>query len=284
MAVSVAAVILGGIKRIGAATSKIVPSMVAIYVVASLFVILVNITKLPDAIGIMFSRAFDENAFFGGVVGVLITGVQRAAFSNEAGLGSASVAHAAAKTDEPVREGMVAMLGPFIDTIVVCFMTAMVVIITGAYADPTLAAQGGNVGVTVTTVAFAGVISWFPYLLTICIALFAYSTMISWCYYGERGWIYLLDHFNGAGLKTVIVFRVIFVFFVVVGAVNKLTHVLDFSDIMILSMAFPNIIGSVILAPRVLKRLEDYWGRYTAGEMKTYAEQKAADKAATEAV
>ena len=279
MAVLVAAVILGGIKRIGAATSKIVPAMCGIYVAACLFVILSNLGELPEAVSLMMGMAFNENAFFGGMMGVLVVGVQRAAFSNEAGLGSAAIAHAAAKTDEPVREGMVAMLGPFIDTIVVCFMTAMVVIITGKWNDPALTDAANLQGAAVTAAAFQTVFVWFPYVLSLSIALFAYSTMISWCYYGERGWIYLLDHFGGAGLKSVIAFRVIFVLFVVVGAVNKLGDVLDFSDIMILSMAFPNILGSVILAPKVLAKLQDYWGRYTAGKMPTYAEEKAAEAA-----
>ena len=269
MAAMVAVVILGGIKRIGAATSKIVPLMCGIYVVAALVVVLANITRLPETISLIVTMAFTKNALFGGMVGVLVTGVRRAAFSNEAGIGSAAVAHAAAKTDEPVREGMVAMMGPFIDTIVVCTMTAMVVVVTGAWNDPEVIALGN--GVAVTSAAFASVISWFPYVLTVCVALFAYSTMISWCYYGERGWIYLLDHFNGAGLRSVVIFRVAFVLAVVVGATNELGDVLDFSDAMILSMAFPNIVGSVILAPKVAAKLKDYWGRYTSGQMKTFS-------------
>jgi AGCS family alanine or glycine:cation symporter len=281
MAILVAAVILGGIKRIGAATSKIVPLMCAIYVIGAILVILFNIAKLPESIGLMITMAFSKSAFHGGVMGVLVTGVQRAAFSNEAGIGSASIAHAAAKTDEPVREGMVAMLGPFIDTIIVCFMTAMVVIITGEWNNEAVL-TGPMQGASITAGAFATVFSWFPYVLSVSIALFAYSTMISWCYYGERGWIYLLDHFNGAGLKSVFVFRIIFVLAVIVGAVNKLGDVLTFSDIMILSMAFPNIIGSIILAPRVLKRVQDYWGRFKSGKMLTY-EQRVAAKAKGEA-
>ncbi len=275
MALFVASIILGGIKRIGAATSKIVPTMVGIYILASVVVIAVNAAEVPAAMVLMFKMAFTENAFFGGLMGVIVIGVQRAAFSNEAGLGSAAVAHAAAKTDEPVREGMVAMVGPFIDTILICSMTALVVIVTGKWNDPALVNAENLKGAAVTAAAFATVMSWFPYVLSASIALFAFSTMISWCYYGERGWIYLLDHFNGAGLKSVIVFRIIFVAMVVVGAVNTLEDVLVFSDIMVLSMAFPNIIGSIILAPKVLKRVRDYWGRYTSGEMKTYAELKA---------
>ncbi len=267
MAILVGVVILGGIKRIGSATSKIVPIMCGIYVLACMVIIITNITMIPASIKLIFSMAFSANAAYGGFVGVLVWGVKRAAFSNEAGLGSAAIAHAAAKTKEPVREGMVAMIGPFIDTIIVCFMTAMVVIVTGAWADPALE---GATGVTLTSNAFASVLPWFPFILTACIALFAYSTMISWCYYGERGWIYLLDHFNGAGLKTVVVFRLIFIIAIWYGAVKSLSDVLTFSDLMILSMAFPNIIGSVILAPKVLVLMQDYWGRYQAGELKRY--------------
>ena len=271
VAVLVGLVIIGGITRIGAATSKIVPIMCGLYVVASLFIILVNFTKIPAAFELIFSMAFTKNAFFGGTLGVLIWGITRAAFSNEAGLGSAAIAHAAAKTEEPVREGIVAMIGPFIDTIIVCLMTALVVVITGAWELDQFTKTGGEfkVGVKMTTWAFNSAIPGFKYILTGCIVLFAYSTMISWCYYGERGWIYLLDHSGeGNGLKSVIVFRIVFVVFIVVGAVNPIDDVLGFSDLMILSMALPNIVGSVILAPVVLKRVKDYWSRYTSGEMK----------------
>ena len=266
LAIGVGVVIIGGIKRIGAATSKIVPFMCGIYVLASIFIILTHISQIPETIRLIFTMAFTKNAYYGGFFGVLIMGVRRAAFSNEAGLGSAAIAHAAAKTEEPVREGIVGMIGPFIDTIIVCFMTAMVVIITGTWNDPSISQSAG---VALTTEAFGSVISWFPYILTLCIGLFAYSTMISWCYYGERGWIYLLDHVGeeGYGLKTVVLFRIIFVVFIVVGAVSKLSDVLDFSDAMIFSMAFPNIVGSIFLAPKVLEKVRDYWGRYQSGEM-----------------
>ena len=266
LAIGVGVVIIGGIKRIGAATSKIVPFMCGIYVLASIFIILTHISQIPETIRLIFTMAFTKNAYYGGFFGVLIMGVRRAAFSNEAGLGSAAIAHAAAKTEEPVREGIVGMIGPFIDTIIVCFMTAMVVIITGTWNDPSISQSAG---VTLTTEAFGSVIGWFPYILTLCIGLFAYSTMISWCYYGERGWIYLLDHIGeeGYGLKTVVLFRIIFVIFIVVGAVSKLSDVLDFSDAMIFSMAFPNIVGSIFLAPKVLKKVRAYWERYQSGEM-----------------
>ena len=264
VAILVGLVIIGGVRRISAARSRIVPAMCGLYVCVSVLIIVMNITRIPETIGLIFRLAFTGNAFYGGFVGVLVWGIRRASFSTEAGLGSAAIAHAAAKTEEPVREGLVAMVGPFINTTMLCLMTAMVVIITGAWNDPSLSQSDG---VTLTTKAFESAIGWFPLILTISIGLFAYSTMISWGYYGERGWIYLLDHFGGVGLKTVIIFRIIFVLFTLVGAVHPLRAVLDFSDAMVLGMAFPNIIGSVILAPKVLEKVRDYWSRYQSGEM-----------------
>ncbi len=215
----------------------------------------------------IFSMALSPHAAWGGFVGVMITGIQRAMFSNEAGMGSAAIAHAASKTSEPIREGLVGMLGPFIDTIIVCTLTALVVIITGVWNEPAFVLSSGNVGVTLTAAAFRRVIPWFPYLLTFCIALFAYSSMISWCYYGERGWVYLIDHLGGRGIQTLVVFRITFVLFVLMGATNTLSDVLSFSDAMIFSMAFPNIVGGVILAPQVRSHLRDYWQRYRSGVM-----------------
>ncbi len=271
LAAAVGAVILGGIKRIGAATSRIIPLMCGFYVIACGYVIITNAGAIPAAFGLIFSSAFNNNAIFGGAVGVLIMGVQRAAFSNEAGLGSAAIAHAAAKTDEPVREGMVAMLGPFIDTVIICLMTGLTVIVTGVWSPEALH-NGAPIaaGVPMMTAAFDKALGFGDEALSIAVVLFAYSTMISWCYYGERGWIYLLDHFGGRGIQSVIVFRGIFVFFVFVGAVLSLGPVIAFSDAMIFCMAFPNIVGSIILAPIVARKLNDYWSRYKSGEMKPY--------------
>ncbi len=268
LATLVALVIIGGIQRIGAATSRIVPAMVAIYVVASLFIIVVNIAEVPASLALIFRMAFTDNAAFGGIVGVLVMGVQRASFSNEAGIGSAAIAHAAAKTDQPVREGLVAMLEPVIDTMMVCLMTALVVVITGAWNDEALKAVDGDLkGVQLTAAAFGKEISWFPAVLTVSVLLFAYSTMISWAYYGERGWIYILDHFGeGAGHRTLIIYRSVFVFFVYMGAVAKLGEVLAFSDYMILCMALPNIVGGAVLSPTVRNSLTAYWRRFRAGD------------------
>lgn len=267
MAAVVAIVVIGGITRIGAATSKIVPLMAGIYIAACLTIIGANISAVPALIGEVLTMAFSMDAAFGGLIGAIIVGFQRAAFSSEAGLGSSAIAHSAAKTDHPVREGFVASLEPFIDTIVICFLTGMTVLITGAYKDE----EGGS---SVTLHAFQQVdvlASWFPSILAICIVLFAFSTMISWCYYGERAWGYLF------GIKSVLIFRIIFVIFVFIGSVVGLKAVLDFSDIMLLSMAFPNIIGGVILAPMVKRKVQEYWHMHRSGELDKPVDTTGAD-------
>jgi AGCS family alanine or glycine:cation symporter len=262
LAAFVALVIIGGIRRIGQVTSRIVPFMCVLYVLTCLLIVLSHATLIPEVLAKIVSDAFSGPALYGGFVGVLVMGIRRASFSNEAGLGSAAFAHAAARTDEPAREGMVAMLGPFIDTIVVCLMTAMVCMITGAYANPEFqASQGFLVGSKMTAAAFESFIPGTRYVLAVAVMLFAYSTMISWSYYGERAWEYLF------GLGSVIVYRIMFVCFVFVGSISALGNILDFSDMMILGMAFPNIIGGIILSPRIKACLNEYWGRYKRGEM-----------------
>lgn len=265
MAILVGFVIIGGIKRIGYATSRLVPLMAAIYILASLYIILVNFTKVPEALLTIVREAFNPTAVTGGIIGVMVIGIQRASFSSEAGIGSAAIAHSAAKTDEPVREGVVALLEPFIDTVIICNMTALVIVLSGVYTDPEVARKG----VAMTKLAYEQSLSWFPWVLMACVILFAYSTMISWCYYGERGWIYLLDHFGeGVGIRTLIVFRLAFVCFVYIGTVLGLGAVIDFADYLLLSLAFPNIIGCIILSNIVGRHLTDYWERYRKGEMK----------------
>lgn len=262
-AAMVGVVIIGGIKRIGAAAEKVVPSMCGIYLLACLYIIAVNYAQVPYYIGLIFSEAFNPQAFGGGLVGVLILGVRRAAFSNEAGVGSAAIAHSAAKTEEPIREGSVALLGPFIDTIVVCSMTALVVLITGAWNNQDGLGEGLS-GSSLTSAAFASVIPWFSYVLTVAIVMFAYSTLISWSYYGEKCWETLF------GQRSVMLYKVLFVIAVFVGSIANLGAVLDFSDMMILSMAFPNILGLIVLCPAVKRDLNDYWRRHKAGEFKTF--------------
>ncbi|MFN3151686.1 alanine/glycine:cation symporter family protein [Bremerella sp.] len=264
MALLVAVVIIGGIKRIGAAASKIVPSMCIIYILACLWIIFSNVTEIPSLVAMIFTEAFNPEAVRGGILGVIVLGVRRAAFSNEAGVGSAAIAHSAAKTDEPVREGFVALLEPFIDTIVVCSMTALVILITGAWNDPTLVHTKGFEGVELTSEAFKAQISWFPMVLTVAVVLFAFSTIISWSYYGERCWERLF------GARSVMLYKAIFVGAVFLGPIFPLSNVLDFSDFMILSMAFPNIMGAILLAPTVKRALSEYWKKYKAGEFKKF--------------
>ena len=253
MAVLVGIVIIGGIKKIAKVTDKIVPFMVAIYVAASLFVIFANYDMIGDAFMQIFNGAFSPEGVAGGAIGVLVQGFRRAAFSNEAGVGSASIAHSAVKTKYAASEGMVALLEPFIDTVVVCTMTALVLIITG---NVTAANAGLNdaQAILLTSGAFESAISWFPYVLTVAVVLFAFSTMISWSYYGFQGWAYLF----GRSKKMEYTYKVIFCVFVVIGAAASLGSVIGFSDAMIFAMMVPNMIGLVILAPKVRDELKKY--------------------------
>lgn len=264
LAALVAVVIIGGIKRIGAAASKVVPTMCLLYVGACLYIIAMHIDRVPGLVTMIFEDAFNGRAMGGGILGVLVVGVQRAAFSNEAGVGSAAIAHSAAKTEEPVREGCVALLGPFIDTIVVCSMTALVILITGAWDHDAWVVDQGLAGAALTSKAFDSEIRGFSYVLSIAVVLFAYSTIISWSYYGEKAWETLF------GAHSTAIYKVLAVAAVFVGTVVNLGSVLDFSDMMILGMAFPNIAGVIFLTPRVRRDLADYWRRYKAGEFETF--------------
>ncbi len=257
VAVLVGIVIIGGISSIAKVTGKIVPIMAAVYVLGAFVVIGVNIENLGPAFAAIWDGAFSPSALKGGVIGVLIVGFQRAAFSNEAGVGSAAIAHSAAKTNHPPSEGFVALLEPFIDTVVVCTLTALVLIFTGMHEVE------GVGGVELTSTAFGSVISWFPYVLATAVFLFAFSTMISWSYYGMRAWTYLF----GKSKKNEIVYKVLFLVFVVVGASVSLGAVLDFSDMMILAMSFPNIIGLYFMIGEVSNDLKEYTHRLKAGEL-----------------
>ena len=262
MMVLVGIVIIGGIRRIAATAEKIVPLMCGIYVLAALYILAVNYWMILPAFALIFKSAFTANAAYGGFLGVMVIGIKRAAFSNEAGLGSASIAHAAAKTDEPVSEGIVALLEPFIDTVIVCTMTGLVIVITSVYSDPQYADLiAGDKGAPLTSAAFASVISWFPYVLSVAVCLFAYSTLISWSYYGERCWSHLF------GRRSALAYKIIFLGFVFLGSIVSATHLKDFSDLMILSMAFPNILGVALLSGKIRRALDDYWGRLKAGEL-----------------
>ncbi|GAA4899971.1 alanine/glycine:cation symporter family protein [Flaviramulus aquimarinus] len=253
MAILVGIVIIGGIKKIAKVTDKIVPFMVVIYVAASLFVIFANYTMIGDAFVQIFNGAFSPEGVAGGAMGVLVQGFRRAAFSNEAGVGSASIAHSAVKTKYAASEGMVALLEPFIDTVVVCTMTALVLIITGNVTAENASLNDAQ-AILLTSGAFESVISWFPYVLTIAVVLFAFSTMISWSYYGFQGWAYLF----GRTKKMEYAYKLLFCIFVVIGAAASLGSVIGFSDAMIFAMMVPNMIGLVLLAPKVKKELKKY--------------------------
>ena len=224
--------------------------MVVIYVSASLFVILSNYTMIGDAFAQIFNGAFSPEGVAGGAIGVLVQGFKRAAFSNEAGVGSASIAHSAVKTKYAASEGLVALLEPFIDTVVVCTMTALVLIITGNVAAENSSLNDAQ-AILLTSSAFEGVISWFPYVLTIAVVLFAFSTMISWSYYGFQGWAYLF----GRSKKMEYLYKIIFCLFVIVGSAASLGSVIGFSDAMIFAMMVPNMVGIIILAPKVKTEL-----------------------------
>jgi len=270
LAVLVGIVIIGGIKRIAKITEKIVPFMAGIYVLAALVIIFANIKYVGDAFGLIFEGAFTPMAGLGGLVGVLIVGFQRAAFSNEAGAGSAAIAHSAVKTKYPASEGVVALLEPFIDTVVICTMTALVIIFfnidgtnmqsifqyggDGA-SNVILNADGSSIGgVDLTSMAFDSVIPGFSYILTIAIVLFAFSTMISWSYYGLQSWKYLF----GKGKVADMVYKILFLVFVVIGAAATLDAVIKFSDAMILALVFPNMIGLFFLFPKVKEEINKY--------------------------
>jgi len=265
MTALVAAVILGGLKRIAQTAETVVPTMCAVYVMAAMFVILSNAEHIPDAFRAIMAGAFTPAAGFGGVLGVLVQGFKRAAFSNEAGIGSAAIAHSAAKTDYPVREGIVALLEPLIDTVIICTMTALVIVITGAY-DPS--ASGGifrdNLenanGAALTSQAFGQTISWFPYVLSVAVVLFAFSTMISWSYYGERCWVWLF------GESSSMAYKIMFLAACFGGSLVSAKNILEFGDLMILGMALPNIFGVVMLSSKVRHAFNDYWAKYKSGE------------------
>ena len=268
MTALVAVVILGGLRRIAATAEKIVPVMCIVYVLACLWILFKNIAHVPVAFGEILEGAFSPAAMYGGAIGVLVVGFQRAAFSNEAGIGSAAIAHSAARTPYPVREGIVALLEPFIDTVVVCTMTALVIVITGAYdvrQFPEYAQYiTSNSGAALTSKAMQAQISWFPYVLSVAVVLFAFSTMISWSYYGERCWAWLF------GDRSSIVYKLIFLVFVFLGSIISATNVLGFGDLMTLGMAFPNILGVVILSGKVKAALGDYMAKLRSGEIQPH--------------
>ncbi|MDT8402595.1 MAG: alanine/glycine:cation symporter family protein [Bacteroidales bacterium] len=269
LSILIALVVFGGIRSIARVTEKLVPFMAFLYIGAALVIIFMNFSKVDDVFILIIRSAFHPVAVKGGLIGVIITGFRRGAFSNEAGVGSAAVAHAAARTDEPVKEGIVAMLEPFIDTVVICTMTSLVIIFTG-FHDSTATLEGTEL----TSAAFASVFPWFPYLLVIAILCFAFSTMISWSYYGLNGFKFLFGKYlyRASGNKhlAAYIYYSMFLFFTIVGASSSLDNVIAFSDMMVLTLAFPNITGLLILAPEVSADMKDYIRRYKSGLIKKY--------------
>ncbi len=253
LAVLVGFVIIGGIRRIARTASAIVPFMCVIYVLACLTIIGYHINLIPMAFYKIFSEAFSPDAMYGGFIGVLIVGFTRSAFSNEAGIGSAAIAHSAAKTSHPAKEGIVALLEPFIDTVVICTMTALVIIVTGVYNSPEhMELISGKQGAALTSIAFGSVLPWFPTILSFSVFLFAFSTIISWSYYGERCWVYLFNE------RTLIIYRIHIIAIVILGSISSATNVVSFGDSMVLAMCFPNMFGLFILRNKIKASLESY--------------------------
>ncbi len=251
LAIAVAIVIVGGIRSIARTTAKLVPGMALLYVVTALIVLAMNYTELPGAFVAIWQGAFASESIAGGMVGVMILGFRRAVFSNEAGLGSAAIAHSTAMTARPVSEGYVALLEPFIDTVVICTITALV-IVTTVY-DPALANQGIS-GIEMTTKAFASTLSWSPIPLSIAAILFAFSTMIAWSYYGLKAFTYLVGHHRWADLG----FKFFFLIFIVLGSSIQLSSLVDLSDALVFIVAIPNLLGLYLLAPLIRKELNRY--------------------------
>ncbi len=262
MATLVGFVIIGGIKRIAHAAEAIVPTMVFIYVTTCLWIILSNIETLPEAFATIWHGAFSLDAGFGALIGVIVQGFKRAAFSSEAGIGSAVIAHSAATVKYPVRQGMVALYEPFVDTIIICTMTALVIVVTGIYQSPEHAALiEARQGAALTSAAFGSVVPWFSSVLSLSVVLFAFSTMISWSYYGERCWTYMF------GEKFSMIYKIMFLAFIILATLGSASNILDFSDLLLLAMALPNLIGLYVLQDKVGSALKDYLAKLKSGEL-----------------
>ncbi|MCK9310894.1 MAG: alanine:cation symporter family protein [Bacteroidales bacterium] len=250
-------VILGGIKSIAKVSEKIFPFMAILYIVVCLMIISSNITKIGMAFQLIVDGAFHPDALKGGFVGVMVIGFRRAAFSNEAGIGSAAIAHSTVKTAKPVTEGYVALLEPFIDTVIICTLTALTLIFTGYYEN-----SGNLEGAQLTSAAFKSFAWWAPYVLLLCMLLFAYSTLIGWSYYGVKGFDFIFGELSeklfGKRIYAEKLYQVIFLMVIIVGTTTSLTTIIDFSDMLVLCMSVPNILGLYILAPVLKKEMKAY--------------------------
>jgi alanine or glycine:cation symporter, AGCS family len=266
IAILVGLVILGGMRSIARVTEKVVPLMCSVYILAAVVVLVANFAQIPDAFAAIFNGAFSGSAIGGGIIGTMIQGLRRGLFSNEAGIGSASIAHSAVKTNVPVTEGFVASLEPFIDTVVVCTMTALVIVVTGTYK-----AESAD-GIALTSASFATVISWFPLVLAAAVILFAFSTMITWSYYGLKSWTYLFGNNRAAAVT----FKILFCIFIVLGASMQLNSVVAFSDAMLFAMSIPNMVGLYLLAPGVKRDMQAFLA-YARAEKKKPLTKKAVE-------
>ena len=254
IAMSVGLVIIGGIRWIAAVAARLVPFMAVLYILSCLVIIGMSIDQLPGAIALIVGTAFELDSVTGGMVGAIIVGFQRALFSNEAGIGSASIAHSAVQTRDPASEGLVSLLEPFIDTVVICTLSSLVIVTT---AFPNGLMDQGYEGIALTSASFAHHFSWAPYPLALAALLFAFSTSIAWSYYGLKGWTYLF----GEGVLTQNLFKLVFCSFLALGCMIQLTAVLDFSDAMVFLIAVPNILGLYLYAPEVKREVSQYMDR-----------------------
>lgn len=264
MVAAVGIVILGGIKSIGRTAEKIVPVMCLAYLLMAFVVIGLNFSRVPLAIQQIFEGAFTPGGMAGGFLGVMVIGVKRAVFSNEAGAGSAAIAHSAAKTDRPMSEGFVALLEPFIDTVVVCTITALMIVVTGIHASPdvqALASDGNGAKITLMAVTQRAELDWFRYLLYFAVVLFAYSTCISWSYYGERCFVFLF------GPRSSLLYKLLFLTFTFLGSIVSADKIMEFSDMLILSMSVPNLIGVFLMSGVIKRALDQYLADLKSGKI-----------------
>jgi alanine or glycine:cation symporter, AGCS family len=256
----VGVVILGGIRSIARVASKIVPFMAVLYAVSALVIILMSAEHIPAAIGLILDNAFAVDSVTGGMVGAIIVGFQRALFSNEAGLGSAPIAHSAVQTDHPASEGLVSLLEPFIDTVVICTLSSLVIVVT---AYPAGLMDQGLEGIALTSAAFEHHFSWAPYPLAVAALLFAFSTSIAWSYYGLKAWTYLFsEHPVSENL-----FKLVFCGFLALGCMIQLKAVLDFSDAMVFLISVPNILGLYFFAPEVKREVKEFMAAVAGGQV-----------------
>jgi AGCS family alanine or glycine:cation symporter len=255
LSIAVAVVIIGGIRSIARVTSRLVPLMCAIYLLAATTILVMHAAAIPGALAAIVTGAFAPEGVVGGVVGVFVVGMRRAVYSTEAGTGISTMVHAAAKTREPVSQGLAASVEPFFDTIVVNSMTALVIVVTGAYR------LDGLGDIQITSAAFGSVIWWFPYILAVCVLLFAFTTIVSWSYYMSRAWAYLL----GYSRLSMNAYRVLFCLAIIPGGVMTVQQVVDFIDSLVVLITIPNVIGLYLLAPTIRRDLRDYLARMAMG-------------------